>query len=102
MIVCVNRVAAGFFSLTPPAPADDDGSYLRWHLLDHMPEQYSIPGLTLGMRWIADGDYPQHRIAADARLGDVGNAVCYLMSEPVQATYDRFMDLGAELREVGR
>ena len=26
----VMRVKAGFFSLTPPAPADDDGSYLRW------------------------------------------------------------------------
>jgi len=25
----VNRVEAAFFSLTPPAPPGDDGSYLR-------------------------------------------------------------------------
>lgn len=98
----VNRVAAGFFSLTPPAPADDDGGYLRWHLLDHMPEQYSIPGIVQGMRWIADGDYAKHRVVGNGELADLGNAVCYLMSEPVQPTYDAFMDLGARLREVGR
>jgi hypothetical protein len=98
----VTRVQAGFFSITPPAPADDDGSYLRWHLLDHMPEQYRIPGIALGLRWIADGDYPRHRITAEAELADVGNAVAYLMSDPVQATYDAFMDLGAELRRADR
>ncbi|MGN6475463.1 MAG: hypothetical protein ACTHK4_17705 [Mycobacteriales bacterium] len=98
----MNRVTAGFFSVTPPAPPDDDGSYLRWHLLDHMPEQYSIPGIALGLRWIADGDYRDHRIAAADELADVGNVVTYLMSEPVQQTYDEFMDLGGGLRELGR
>lgn len=53
----MNRVKAGFFSFTAAAPPDDDGSYLRWHLLDHMPEQYQLPGIVLGLRWIADGDY---------------------------------------------
>jgi len=102
MIVDVNRIAAGFFSLTPPPPPDDDGGYLRWHLLDHMPEQYRIPGIALGLRWIADGDYPTHRIVAAGGLDEVGNAVAYLMSDPVQETYDAFIDLGAELRESGR
>jgi hypothetical protein len=102
MISTVNRVAAGFFSLTPPAPPGDDGSYLRWHLLDHMPEQYSLPGIVLGLRWIADGDYPNHRIAAEGDLAEVGNVVSYLMAEPVQQTYDDFMDLGAHLRDIGR
>ena len=64
----MNRVKAGFFSLTPPAPPDDDGSYLRWHLLDHMPEQYQIPGIVHGLRWIADGDYPDRRLAAHGPL----------------------------------
>jgi hypothetical protein len=98
----MNRVAAGFFSLTPPAPPEDDGSYLRWHLLDHMPEQYRIQGIVLGLRWIADGDYPAHRIVAAGGLADVSNAVAYLMADPVQETYDAFMDLGPELRKAGR
>ena len=44
------RVKAAFFSFTPPAPADDDGSYLRWHLLDHMVEQYQLPGIQYALR----------------------------------------------------
>ena len=59
-------------------PDDDDGSYLRWHLLDHMPEQYQLPGIVHGLRWIADGNYTDHRLAADGPLGDIGNAVHYL------------------------
>jgi hypothetical protein len=98
----VNRVRAGFFSITPPPPPDDDGSYLRWHLLDHMPEQYQLPGLVHAMRWIADGDLPDHRIVAAEPLADVGNAVNYLFGEPVQQTYDDFMVLGRRLAEVGR
>jgi hypothetical protein len=98
----MNRVRAGFFSFTPPAPPDDDGSYLRWHLLDHMPEQYSLPGLVLGSRWIADGDYADHVIAASEPLERVGGVVSYLFADPVQQTYDDFMALGAHLAEAGR
>ena len=96
------RVKAAFFSITPPAPPDDDGSYLRWHLLDHMPEQYQLPGIQLALRYIADGDYPDHRIAASGHLEDVGNVVNYLVGDPVQQTHDDFMELGPRLRDVGR
>lgn len=98
----MNRVRAGFFSLTPPPPPDDDGSYLRWHLLDHMPEQYSLPGVVLGTRWVADGAYPDHVIVATDPLEAVGGVVNYLFAEPVQQTYDDFMALGAHLADVGR
>ena len=96
------RVRAGIFSLTAAAPADDDGSYLRWHLLDHMPEQYQLPGIVHGLRWIADGAYARHRIAAHGPLGEIGNAVHYLVSDPVEETFDDFVALGRALRESGR
>ncbi|OBJ50808.1 hypothetical protein [Mycobacterium sp. 1423905.2] len=95
-------IKAGIFSLTAPTPPDDDGSYLRWHLLDHMPEQYQLPGIVHGLRWIADGEYLSHRLAADGPLGDVGNAVHYLVREPVQQTFDDFVALGRSLWENGR
>jgi hypothetical protein len=98
----VNRVRAGFFSITPPAPADDDGSYLRWHLLDHMPEQYSLPGLVHAQRWAADADLARHCLAAAEPLAEVGGVVNYLFGEPVQKTYDDFMALGGRLRDLGR
>jgi len=98
----VNRVKAGFFSFTAVAPADDDGSYLRWHLLDHMPEQYQLPGIVHGLRWIADGAYPEHRLATNGPLAEIGNAVHYLISEPVEETFNDFVALGRSLRENGR
>lgn len=96
------RVRAGVFSLTAAAPPDDDGSYLRWHLLDHMPEQYQLPGIVYGLRWIADGDYPQHRVAGNGPLAEIGNAVHYLVGDPVEETFDDFVTLGRALRENGR
>ena len=98
----MNRVKAGFFSLTPSPPADDDGSYLRWHLLDHMPEQYQLPGIVHGLRWIADGDYVDRRLAARGPLEQLGNAVHYLVGDPVEETFDDFVTLGRALREKGR
>jgi hypothetical protein len=95
------RVKAGVFSLTPPTDdADDD--YLRWHLLDHMPEQYQLPGIVYGLRWIADGECLENRLVADGPLGQVGNAVHYLVGGPVLDTFDEFIALGRALRENGR
>ncbi len=96
------RVKAAFFSLTPPGPSDDDGSYLQWHLLDHMPEQYQLAGIQHALRYIADGPYLDSRIAARGALDDVGNVVNYLVGDPVQQTHDDFMELGGRLAELGR
>ncbi len=96
------RVKAAFFSFTPPAPADDDGRYLRWHLLDHMVEQYQLPGMQYALRYIADGAYLDGRIAGVGHLEHVGNVVNYLVGDPVQQTHDDFMQLGPRLAEIGR
>ena len=98
----MNRVKAAIFSVTPPASSEDDGSYLRWHLLDHMPEQYQLPGIQYALRYIADGDYLDNRIAATGHLEQVGNVVNYLVGDPVQQTHDDFMLLGPRLAELGR
>lgn len=98
----MTRVKAGIFSFTPPAPPGDDGSYLRWHLLDHMPEQYQLPGIVLAQRWIADGDCSDQRIEADGPLGEIGNVVTYLVGDPVEQTFRDFMSLGRRLADKGR
>jgi hypothetical protein len=97
------RVKAAFFSVTAPeAPDEDIAAYLRWHLLDHMPEQYQLPGIVHAMRWVADGVYGDHRLAGTGRLAQVGNVMNYLVGDPVQQTHDDFMELGPRLSEVGR
>ena len=98
----MNRVRVGFFSLSRRSPAGDDRSYLAWHQLDHMPEQYQLPGLVLGQRWVST---PACRAARAAEVGDwseVEHVVCYLMGEPVDQTIDDFYALGASLAAAGR
>ena len=98
----MNRVKAGIFSMTPPTPEDDDGSYLRWHLLDHMPEQFQLPGIVNATRWTADAKCVAGRIAGEGPLSDIGNVMNYFVGDPVQPTLDDFMELGLRLAELGR
>jgi hypothetical protein len=82
----VNRVRAGVFSFTPPVSSPEDDDYLRWHLLDHMPEQYQLAGMLHGVRW----------------NGEEASVVNYLIGDPVQVTHDEFFALGRSLAEAGR
>jgi hypothetical protein len=98
----VQPIEVGIFSLTPPAPEGDDGSYLRWHLLDHMPEQFQLPGVLLAHRWHADDELRAARLAGHGPLADVANVVEYYVGAPVQPTIDDFIPLGGRLRAIGR
>ncbi|HEY7917916.1 MAG TPA: hypothetical protein VIC86_13150 [Acidimicrobiales bacterium] len=98
----MNRVKVGFFSLSHHSPTGDDRPYLEWHQLDHMPEQYQLPGLILGQRWAST---PACRAARAVEVGDwsqVEHVVCYLMGNPVDETIDEFLALGRHLAELGR
>jgi len=99
----VIRVKAAFFNMTVPLSADEDlASYLKWHLLDHMPEQYQLPGMVHAARWIADGDYGDYCIAGSGPMERIGSVMNYLVGDPVQQTHDDFMELGPRLAELGR
>ena len=98
----MNRVKVGFFSLSHRSPTGDDRPYLEWHQLDHMPEQYALPGLLLGQRWAST---PACRAARAAEVDGwslVEHVVLYLMGNPVDETIDEFLTLGRHLAELGR
>jgi hypothetical protein len=98
----MNRVKVGFFSLSHRSPTGDDPSYLDWHQLDHMPEQYQLPGLILGQRWASTPACRAARAAAVDDWSRVDHVVCYLMGNPVDETIDEFLTLGRHLAELGR
>ena len=98
----MSSIAGAFLSLTSGTASGDDSAYLRWHLLDHLPEQYSIPGIRLGTRWRADETCVGLRAAADDDLAPVRHAVCYLLTEPLEETLTAFARLGRQLAEAGR
>lgn len=95
-------VRAGFFSLTSAVEGGTEEDYLRWHLLDHLPEQHSLPGVRLGTRWRADDACVAARILATPAFDPVRHAVCYLMTEPVEQTLHDFGALAGRLRAEGR
>jgi hypothetical protein len=98
----MNRVKVGFFSLSHRSTTGDDRPYLDWHQLDHMPEQYQLPGMVVGQRWAST---PACRAARAAAIDDwslVDHVVCYMMGNPVDETIDEFLTLGRHLAELGR
>ena len=98
----MNRVKVGFFSLSRHFPGGNDGPYLEWHQLDHMPEQYQLPGLVLGQRWASTRACRSARAAEVDDWSQVEHVVCYLMGNPVDETIDEFLTLGRHLAELGR
>jgi hypothetical protein len=98
----VNRVKVGFFSMSGGSASGDDQPYLRWHALDHMPEQYQIAGLLHGQRWGATPACLAARAAASDDLAPIKYVVNYLMTDPVDQTIETFLQLGRRLAEMGR
>ena len=47
------KVRLGFFSFTEITDPSEHRSYNEWHQLDHMPEQYPLPGVVFGQRWVS-------------------------------------------------
>ena len=105
----MNRVKVGFFSVSDRGESDvdpdgdpEDRAYLAWHQLDHMPEQYQLPGLIHGQRWVSNDACRAARAGASGVFEDVHHVVLYLMGDPVEQTLDDFFDLGGRLAELGR
>ena len=86
-------------SMSEAAADGDDDGYLRWHLLDHLPEQYGIDGVRLGERW----RLVSPPVVAEPPFDRVEHVVMYLFDDRrLDAALDEFFALGAELHAGGR
>lgn len=94
------KVTAGFFSFTE-VEAGEHHSYNEWHLYDHQPEQFVLPGIAWGQRWVLP---PAQRARASASppLDRTHYVTLYLLAEPLDQTLADFMALGRCLAEAGR
>jgi hypothetical protein len=98
----MNKVKVGFFSFTEITDPNEHRSYNEWHQLDHMPEQYPLPGLAFGQRWVSTPACRAARAVDGEPLRSVHYVTLYLMTEPVKETLREFIALGQRLREVNR
>ena len=71
-------------------------------MLDHMPEQYPIPGIAYGQRWVSTPANAAARAVNEPPLDAVHYLTCYVMTEPVEETLREFYEHGRALGKVGR
>src|SRR6478735_4605296 len=69
-------------SMSKRSADGDDAGYLRWHVLDHLPEQHRIDGMRNGTRWFSNGACRSARAASEAPYADVDHIVAYLFGGP--------------------
>jgi hypothetical protein len=94
--------ATAVVSMSSRHPDGLDADYLRWHMLDHLPEQYRLSGLRLGQRWISTPACRAARATSLAPFDAVDHVVQYLFAEPVDAALEQFFPLGNALGKIGR
>ena len=97
----MNKVKVGFFSFTEITDPSEHRSYNEWHQLDHMPEQYPLPGMAFGQRWVSTPACRAARTVDGPLLAPIHYVTLYLMTEPVEPTLEEFHALGGRLRERG-
>ena len=96
------KVAYGFFSFTEVTDPAAHHSYNEWHQLDHLPEQFPLPGIVYGQRWVSTPACRALRAVSESTLDPIHYVTCYLMAEPIADTVDEFFALGAELHRLDR
>jgi hypothetical protein len=98
----VTEVAAAFFSFTEVTRAAEHRAYNEWHMLDHLPEQYTLAGVAWGERWVSTPACRQARRVSGPLLDAAHYLTMYLLAPPVDTSLDEFGRLGRELRERDR
>ena len=66
--------------------------------MEHLPEQYSVPGIANGQRWRSTPKCREQRTAEHEILVPVENVISYLLAHPLRETYRSFLDLNSRLR----
>src|SRR5579863_3386080 len=71
----------GFFSFTVVTDPSAHEAYNAWHQLDHLPEQFTIEGITFGQRWVRSPRCRGAERATSASLDPFHYMTLYLMRD---------------------
>jgi len=96
------KTTFGFFSFTEITDPAEHRAYNEWHQLDHLPEQFPLPGIVYGQRWVSTPACRAARAVSDEPLDPIHYLTCYLMADPIEGTLDDFFALGKRLHELDR
>lgn len=89
-----------YVSMSRRHPDGDDAAYLRWHTLDHRPEQYRLPGVKASLRVVSTPTCRAARAASDLRLDATDHVMTYFFTDT--SGLGGFNDLAVSLGKAGR
>jgi hypothetical protein len=89
-----------YVSMSARHPEGRDVDYLRWHFLDHRPEQYRLDTIRASLRLVSTPECRAARAASDQRFDATDHVMNYFFSDA--SGLKPFHDLGRELGRVGR
>jgi hypothetical protein len=89
-----------FVSMATRHPEGTDAEYLRWHTLDHRPEQHRLSAVRASLRLVSTPACRAARAVDDDRFDAVDHVMTYFFSDV--AGLDGFLTLSKALGEAGR
>ncbi|WP_445167755.1 hypothetical protein ACTXG7_28900 [Mycolicibacterium sp. Dal123E01] len=89
-----------FVSMARRHPDGADADYLRWHTLDHRPEQHRLHEVRASLRLVSTPQCRQARAASQELYDDIDHVMTYFFSAP--SGLDGFLELSHALGEAGR
>jgi hypothetical protein len=90
----------GFFSFTEITDPSAHRAYNEWHQFDHLPEQFTIPGITFGQRWVCSPRCVEARVAVSPLLAPCHYMTLYFLRD--EAVLPEFFDLARQLHAADR
>jgi hypothetical protein len=70
-----------FVSMATRHPDGTDAEYLRWHTLDHRPEQHRLGGVRASLRLVSTPACRAARIASDERFDAIDHVMTYFFTD---------------------
>lgn len=89
-----------FVSMATRHPDGSDADYLRWHTLDHRPEQHRLAALRASLRLVSTPACRAVRAAGHHRFDPVDHVMTYFFTDADGLS--GFLVLGKALRDAGR
>lgn len=89
-----------FVSMARRHPDGTDADYLRWHTLDHRPEQHRMSAVRASLRLVSTPACRSARAFSRDRHDDIDHVMTYFFTDP--GGMESFLSLSKALGEAGR
>ena len=101
-VLSVGRGDVGtlFVSMARRHPEGLDAEYLRWHTLDHRPEQHRLSAVRASLRLVSTPECRAARIPSEERVDAIDHVMTYFFTDPEGMT--GFLELSRALGDAGR